>query len=214
MRVFQRFRFKDARIPTAPQRLERAISLLRARGWTDYDLRFYFDHTMYAYPDLPHYRAVDACERLLKRFPQMRPYYVVHPEESAPNGTTGVISNLTSEWDQWNPDASTAIPDPNVILEIARGVPRSFPLSRSIYILDKIRWDGERPVSSEVLAMQRKRSIHHGFLWEPSDCLILDHSWWITRRFNGITAHVELPVSAALSRLPEVPGLSASSYRT
>ncbi len=78
MRIFQTYRFKDAKKPSAPERLERAISLLRDRGWAGYDARFYFEHTICANTTGKSYRPVDACARLVKRYPEMHQYYSVH----------------------------------------------------------------------------------------------------------------------------------------
>ncbi len=68
------------------------------------------------------------------------------------------MSNVTSEWAEWNPDTSDTVLDPAVLLEIARGIPRSFPLREAIYILDKIPWSAATTSDPEPLATKRKRS--------------------------------------------------------
>ncbi len=165
----------------------------------------FFEDTIFENTTGQPYRPVDACQRVVKRFPQMRPYYSVHQETRPYVGTRSVVTNVTGEWDEWNPATSEAIHDPDAILEISRGVPRSFPLNYVVYVLDKIPWGLAKPARSEPLATTRKRSARFPGRWEPSDCITLNNSARFPGRHNELTAHVELPVSTVMTRLPDVP---------
>ena len=186
MRVFRNFRFKSAKTPTATERLGRAFEMLHANGWSGCETRFYFEQMEFINKTGQPYHPVDACARLVQRFPQMRPFYTRRPSRVS-DGMMRIVSNITSEWSEWGNDTSEALVDPALILEIAKGIPRSFPLKDVAYVIDRIPWG--RPAGA----------------WEPSNCLTLNHSWWISGRRNWFNAHVELPIDSAITRLPEAP---------
>jgi hypothetical protein len=122
---------------------------------------------------------------VLKRFPQLEKFAQDLSPFPGANGTTRAITNRTSSGE------GEATIDFATLLEIARGVPRSFPF-HSVGVHFSV------PAFSAGMALPSIRA-------EQMPGINISDSWWVNGRMRSLTALTFVDADPAAKKLPQLP---------
>ncbi len=204
MRIFERTEYRmTGKSPAPPENLERVMRLLGEKGYGGFKLRFFLmDRVSFPNP----YRKggqVSATRRVLRKFPELHEFEGLH--QDANFGPCAFLSNLDATWPAERRSDSDASIDPEILLTLARGVPRSYPFSYASYFLDDIPWADQRTLSYPAVAASGRRREVFPTISQPANCVAIHHGWGHRHRNNDLAAFVELAQPQSEGQRVSVP---------
>lgn len=178
MRVFRTLHYRLTKRDSPGSVLRAVTDALVAAGLGDALLTAQIE-------DMPDGKTL-ASERLTKKYPRHGTTSSVSTVEGDPGRTRFTISGVRLDADETRD-----------ILDIAAGIPRTYPAFIARFAIDGVDWSRLDPsMPPAVRAMDEKS---HG-------AIIVTSYWWSTGRLNALTASIELPLPPAdAAAPPEIP---------
>jgi len=185
MRLFRHITFRPHELPAFGETCESAIGLLRDLGEPDAPIGFYFSDKDGV--------GKRASGRALKKMPVLASFALDKAQ---------TFSNL----DAWRSGApSTSVPKPSLsqqmLLEIAHGIPRTFPFDLTMVLFDQVPWgcclSGQPPLYETSLRdphlelASLEGLLAHGYY---SSWIIGRNDWWHPKRRQALMARIEMDV--------------------
>jgi len=221
MRVFRRIGFRTSKEDNEAGLLERARDALLQAGVSASSILFHLRDPVLPNRGTP----VSGAERIVKRFPQLAEFAFTDPTvKAAPQYRPGqVLSNVPPGWPASNPNGRHEQVELSTLVEVARGIPRAYPVYSSAFVFDRIegvaapdvaRRRPARPAPRTALAMPARHDLPPMDIW-PLDYLstsITVHGdWGSSQRQIALFATVE--VESPADRAASLPPLSYAAPR-
>jgi hypothetical protein len=152
--------------------------------------------------EVPGFKRVSAIERVLKRMPSMEPFV---RSAAARDGEAPAIQALTN----LGPGGSVEPVDFALLMEIAKGVPKSFPFAKALFHFAAPGFS-EGPASSPVqdartLAALMRAGVDIGAGHPTSPGLSIQDSWWVNGRERNMAALRVIEADPTAKKLPAPP---------
>lgn len=146
----------------------------------------------YIYINDSSYSSRSKVELAMRRFPELKPYYFIAKEYvGVDEREYNALSNLGNHWAEQNPNGNTESVSFHPIKEIVKGIPRTYPFHKSMFIFDQINWFNDLKTCIDPIG--NKLSIY-GPTQYLSNCIMYVNNWWINRRETYLIASFELPL--------------------
>ncbi|MCM3006124.1 hypothetical protein [Priestia koreensis] len=131
-----------------------------------------------------YYNGVSAVKRILKKFPEMEPYAFEYEEEVRDEKYTyWILSNFPKDYSFFSnvqviEGENKDNIDFEILLKIAEGIPRSFPLFHAVFLFDQIDWSQNLGVTDDSE-------------WGINSIRYIN-DWWTPKRAISLHANVSL----------------------
>jgi hypothetical protein len=160
MRLYKQVFFAYSKKDSAFSLVEKVKNLFSEFGIKESGILFYLsDH--YSFKK-------SSVSKVVKNYPSMGDFeFENNPEK------LHALSNLSSIWQEANPNKKYDNIDLNVIEEIAKGIPRVYPFDRSTYIFDRIDWYGNGVINDNITLYKTVEDIKYSKLYSFQQLLHL-----------------------------------------
>ena len=192
------FQNPDTSKKTTGDLFDKIRAALKKSKIKDASILFYFSEI------LASNKKASATGRLIKKYPEMRPFKGVFSRHYNEPGKVIGITNLDNRFMEANPDGKTGSIDAKILSMIAHGIPKKYPFQFANFMVENIEALDLRQDNHCKVKLHGNEISSIVCPWIP--CINLSSHWWTSYGNRHLTATVALEVpESEISQLPPLP---------